>query len=209
MWTANVGSPVGENACLHFSPNDTNLMLVDYDRNASIVWQTNTPGHGHAFLTFTYEGNMVLFTNDSTTLQQHILWQSYDHPTDTLMVLQALRSGMNLTAASTSESVTSNKTASHTLAMENGTLTLYTKIQYKGSNYNTTNSTTHYSGYGYPYFVRSVNGTQEMNRSYDHAAAVLCWYPGRPSSLQLDIVPSAINGLVIICKEFPPDSTYL
>ena len=127
------------------------------------------------------------------------------------MVLQALRSGMNLTTPTTESG---NKTASHTLAIDNnGTLTLYTKIQYKAlNNNNTSNSSTDYSGYGYPYFVWPVNHTQEMNRSYDHAAAaaVLCWYPGYHSSLQLDIVPSAINGLVlIICKEFPPDSSYM
>ena len=212
VWTANVGSPVGENACLHLSPNDTNLKLVDYDRNGSVVWQTNTPGFTNASLTITYEGNLVLFTNTTgpsdSTLKQQILWQSYDHPTDTLMVLQALRPGMNLTAASTTEST--NKTAIYTLAIDkNGTLTLYTKIQYKDFNNNTSNSTTDYGGYGHPYLVWSVNGTQEMIRSYDPAAAaVLCWYPNHSSSLLLDIVPSAIDGLVLrMCNEFPPHST--
>ena len=44
VWTANVGNPVGENACLLLTPDDSNLRLVDYDRNASVVWPTNTSG---------------------------------------------------------------------------------------------------------------------------------------------------------------------
>ena len=213
VWTANVGNPVGENACLLLTPDDSNLRLVDYDRNASVVWQTNTAGYMNASLSITYEGNLVLFTNATlptdTTLQQQILWQSFDHPTDTLMVLQALGSGRNLTA-STSESGNSTKTASHTLAIDkNGTLTLYTKIQYKAeSNTNTSKSTADYKGYGSPYFVWSLNGTQEMSRAAA-AAAALCWYPEHYSSLQLDIVQSPINGLVIICNDFLPDSIYL
>ena len=170
VWTANVDSPVGESACLELNAGDTNLKLVDYDRNGPdrVVWQTNTSTPANASLTITYEGNIVLFTNvstdpsDSTTLQQQILWQSYEQPTDTLMVLQALRPGMNLTAASTESG---NKTASHKLAMENGTLTLYTKIQYKALNNNTSKSTADYRGYGSPYFVWSVNGTQDMSRA--------------------------------------------
>ena len=200
VWTANVGNPVGENACLHLSPNDSNLKLVDYDRNGSIVWQTNTPGHINAGLTITYEGNLVLYTNSRLPNgspiipeQQHkILWQSFDHPTDTLMVLQALRHGMKLTA-STTELGNSTKTASHTLAMEKGTLTLYTMIQYTALVNNTSKSTADYSGYGYPYLVWSLNGTQEMSGSYGHAAAALCWYPDQHSNLQL-----AIDRLVII-----------
>ena len=211
VWTANVGKPVGENACLHLSPSDSNLRLVDYDRNGSVVWETNTPGYTNATLTITFEGNLVLYTNvstdpsDSTTLQQQILWQSYEQPTDTLMVLEALRPGMNLTAASTTEST--NKTAIYTLAIDkNGTLALYTKIQYKALNNNTSNSSTDYSEYVHPYFFWSPNDTQPMNGSYDHAAAVLCWYPDHRSSLQLDIVPSAINGLVLICNVLLPES---
>ena len=218
VWMANVDNPVGENACLELNAGDTNLKLVDYDRNGldRMVWQTNTSTPANnASLTITFEGNLVLFTNTTgpsdSTLKQQILWQSYDHPTDTLMVLQALRPGMNLTAASTTEST--NKTAIYTLAIDNnGTLTLYTKIQYKALNNNTSNSSADYGRYGHPYLVWSVNGTQDVNRSYDHAAAaaVLCWSPGNHSSLQLDIVPSTIDGLVLrICNEFPPHSTYV
>ena len=209
VWTANVDNPVGENACLHFSPNDTNLRLVDYDRNGSVVWQTNTSGHANAALTITYEGNLVLFTNTTgprdSTLKQQILWQSYDHPTDTLMVLQALPFGKNLTTSTTESS---NKTTSYMLAIDkNGTLTLYTKLQYKALDKKNTED---YREYVYPYFVWALNGTQEKSGSYDHATVALCWYLEQHSSLQLDVVPSETNRLVVrICNEFPPHSTYI
>ena len=207
VWTANVGKPVGENACLHLSPSDSNLRLVDYDRNGSVVWQTNTPGHMNAALTITYEGNLVLYTNatlpNDTTLQQKILWQSYDHPTDTLMVLQALPTGKSLTV-STTESGNSNKTAKFTFLMEeDGALALYAKFQYKYINNSISNSTTNYGMY--KYWSLPLNGPQESNGLYNDVAAALCWYP---NSLHLDIVRTTSNGLVIICIQFPPSSTY-
>ena len=210
VWTANVGNPVGENACLQLSPDDSNLRLVDYDRNGSVVWQTNTPGHMNAALTITYEGNLVLYTNatlpNDTTLQQKILWQSYDHPTDTLMVLQALPTGKSLTV-STTESGNSNKTAKFTFLMEeDGALALYAKFQYKYINNSISNSTTNYGMY--KYWSLPLNGPQESNGLYNDVAAALCWYPEHPRTLQLDIIQPAINGLVIICKQFPPSSTY-
>ena len=212
VWTANVGKPVGENACLHLSPSDSNLRLVDYDRNglANVVWQTNTPGYMNASLTITYEGNLVLYTNatlpNDTTLQQKILWQSYDHPTDTLMVLQALPTGKSLTV-STTESGNSNKTAKFTFLMEeDGALALYAKFQYKYINNSISNSTTNYGMY--KYWSLPLNGPQESNGLYNDVAAALCWYPEHPRTLQLDIIQPAINGLVIICKQFPPSSTY-
>ena len=120
------------------------------------------------------------------TLQQQILWQSYDHPTNTLMVLQALGSVLNLTSTS--------KTTNYTLAIENGTLTLYIKFQDS-------------SGYGYPYFFWPLDGTQQRSRSYDHAPVVLCCDGNNYNSFHLDIVPLAITGLVlVICNGFPPHS---
>ena len=170
----------------------------------NVVWQTNTPGFTNASLTITYEGNLVLFTNDSTTLQQQILWQSYDHPTDTLMVLQVLRPGKNLSTSTTVSGTSSSKTALFILLIEeDGTLALYAKFQYKSFNNSISNSTIDYGMYNY--WSLPLNGTQESNGPYNHAAAALCWYPENPSSLQLDIVQPTINGLVIICNQFPPE----
>ena len=197
VWTANVDSPVGESACLELNAGDTNLKLVDYDRNGPdrIVWQTNTSTtSNNASLTITFEGNLVLFTNttltNGSTLTQHILWQSYEHPTDTLMVLQALRPGYNLTASESD----SNKTANYTLAIgPSGTVALYVKMGYKSLyNHTSNNSTVNDTSYEYPYWVWTLNGAPSTSIG---DAMVLCWYDDNKSSLELDILPSA-NGLV-------------
>ena len=196
VWTANVDSPVGESACLELNAGDTNLKLVDYDRNGPdrVVWQTNTSTPANASLTITYEGNLVLFTNtagpNDSMLSENILWQSYEHPTDTLMVLQALRPGYNLTASESD----SNKTANYTLAIgPSGTVALYVKMGYKSLyNHTSNNSTVNYTSYEYPYWVWTLNGAPSTSIG---DAMVLCWYDDNKSSLELDILPSA-NGLV-------------
>ena len=86
---------------------------------------------------------------------------------------------------------------------EDGALALYAKVQYKSFNNSISNSTIDYGMYNY--WSLPLNGTQESNGPYNHAAAALCWYPENPSSLQLDIVQPTINGLVIICNQFPPE----
>ena len=193
VWTANVDSPVGESACLELNAGDTNLKLVDYDRNGPdrVVWQTNTSTPANASLTITYEGNLVLFTNtagpNDSMLSENILWQSYEHPTDTLMVLQALRPGYNLTASESD----SNKTANYTLAIgPSGTVALYAKMGYKSLyNHTSNNSTVNDTSYEYPYWVWNLSDTSIQD------TVVLCWYLSIKSQLQLDILPSAY-GLV-------------
>ena len=193
VWTANVDSPVGESACLELNAGDTNLKLVDYDRNGPdrVVWQTNTSTPANASLTITYEGNLVLFTNtagpNDSMLSENILWQSYEHPTDTLMVLQALRPGYNLTASESD----SNKTANYTLAIgPSGTVALYVKMGYKSLyNHTSNNSTVNDTSYEYPYWVWNLSDTSIQD------TVVLCWYLSIKSQLQLDILPSAY-GLV-------------
>ena len=193
VWTANVDSPVGESACLELNAGDTNLKLVDYDRNGPdrIVWQTNTSTPANASLTITYEGNLVLFTNtagpNDSMLSENILWQSYEHPTDTLMVLQALRPGYNLTASESD----SNKTVNYTLMIgPAGTVALYAKMGYKSLyNHTSNNSTVNDTSYEYPYWVWNLSDTSIQD------TVVLCWYLSIKSQLQLDILPSAY-GLV-------------
>ena len=198
VWTANVDNPVGENACLELNAGDTNLKLVDYDRNVTdrVVWQTNTStlANLNASLTITFEGNLVLFTSTTGTndsmLTQDILWQSYEHPTDTLMVLQALRPGYNLTAFN----IDTNKTANYTLVIgPAGNVSLYAKIGYKSLyNHTSNNSTVNYTSYEYPYWVWPPHGALDTSIG---DTMVLCWYPRNKSHLQLDILPSG-NGLV-------------
>ncbi|KAJ6979809.1 epidermis-specific secreted glycoprotein EP1-like [Populus alba x Populus x berolinensis] len=85
VWEANRGNPVGEDATLTFG-EDGNLILADAD--GRVAWQTNTANKGVVGLQMLTNGNMVL--HDS---KGNFIWQSFDYPTDTLLVGQPLRVG--------------------------------------------------------------------------------------------------------------------
>ncbi|KAF8413692.1 hypothetical protein HHK36_001684 [Tetracentron sinense] len=90
VWSANGNYPVGENATLQLTRAD--LMLRDGDR--TLVWSTNTSGDSIAGLNMTEIGNLVLFDGNNRTV-----WQSFDHPTDSLLLGQKLVEGQKLTAS--------------------------------------------------------------------------------------------------------------
>ncbi|KAJ6333409.1 hypothetical protein OIU77_009306 [Salix suchowensis] len=79
-----VGKPVHENATLSFQ-RDGNLILADFD--GTIAWQTGTANQGVVGLDLLPNGNMVLYDK-----RGKFIWQSFDHPADTLLVGQSLRS---------------------------------------------------------------------------------------------------------------------
>ncbi|XP_015065206.1 epidermis-specific secreted glycoprotein EP1-like [Solanum pennellii] len=83
VWEANRGKPVRENATLTFGI-DGNLVLTDVD--GTVAWHTNTANKGVTGLKLLPNGNLVL--HDKNDL---FVWQSFDHPTDTLLVGQSLR----------------------------------------------------------------------------------------------------------------------
>ncbi|XP_043690430.1 epidermis-specific secreted glycoprotein EP1-like [Telopea speciosissima] len=85
VWDANRGNPVHENATLIFG-TDGNLVLADVGR--SIAWQTGTANVGVVGLTLLSNGNLVLYDQKG-----RFVWQSFDHPTDTLLVGQSLLPG--------------------------------------------------------------------------------------------------------------------
>ncbi|XVF57929.1 hypothetical protein PTKIN_Ptkin07bG0021800 [Pterospermum kingtungense] len=91
VWSANRNNPVGY-AKLQLS-EDGDLMLQNID-DGSLVWNTNTAGSFVSRLSLTEEGNLILYGRNN-----EIVWQSFDHPTDTLVPGQALVSGQNLTAS--------------------------------------------------------------------------------------------------------------
>ncbi|KAF8413699.1 hypothetical protein HHK36_001691 [Tetracentron sinense] len=66
------------------------LILQDVD--ATLVWSTNTAGKSVAGLNMTDTGNLVLFDINNRTI-----WQSFDHPTDSLLLGQKLVEGQRLT----------------------------------------------------------------------------------------------------------------
>ncbi|KAJ0095697.1 hypothetical protein Patl1_16334 [Pistacia atlantica] len=93
VWSSNRNKPVRNNTNLLLT-RDGDLMLQEFD--GTLVWSTNTKGKSVAGLKLTESGNLVLFdTNNS------IVWQSFDYPTDTLLIGQKLysNSGQELTAS--------------------------------------------------------------------------------------------------------------
>ncbi|XP_071905030.1 EP1-like glycoprotein 2 isoform X2 [Coffea arabica] len=74
--------------------NSTEGDLVLRDADGASVWSTNTTGRSVVGLNLTEEGNLVLF--DMNNL---VVWQSFDHPTDSLVPGQKLVSGQKLTAS--------------------------------------------------------------------------------------------------------------
>ncbi|XP_029121310.1 G-type lectin S-receptor-like serine/threonine-protein kinase SD2-5 [Elaeis guineensis] len=90
VWSANRDRPVRENATLHFTEAG-NLVLRDAD--STIVWSTNTSGRSVLGMNITASGNLLLFDRKNASI-----WQSFDHPTDSLVPGQTLREGQRLIA---------------------------------------------------------------------------------------------------------------
>ncbi|GKV23373.1 hypothetical protein SLEP1_g33108 [Rubroshorea leprosula] len=90
VWSANRNNPVGRGAKLQLSQQE-GLTLQDGDN--TLVWSTNTSGKSVLDLTLTGEGNLQLFDGNNETV-----WQSFDHPTDSLVFGKTLVSGQKLVA---------------------------------------------------------------------------------------------------------------
>ncbi|KAK6785250.1 hypothetical protein RDI58_018705 [Solanum bulbocastanum] len=91
VWSANRNKPVRINSTLELTAQGD---LVLRDADGTLAWSTNTTGKFIAGLNLTDEGNLVLFDSKNATV-----WQSFDHPTDSLVPGQRLVSGMKLTAS--------------------------------------------------------------------------------------------------------------
>ncbi|KAL5721217.1 hypothetical protein ACHQM5_013804 [Ranunculus cassubicifolius] len=94
IWSANQANPVGKNASVTISTLG-DMILADGDGNT--VWSTNTSGLPITKITLMKNGNLVLFNGAN-----NILWQSFEHPTDTLVVGQTMRKDQRLRASITS-----------------------------------------------------------------------------------------------------------
>ncbi|KAL3717279.1 hypothetical protein ACJRO7_008799 [Eucalyptus globulus] len=89
VWSANRNNPIKIGATLELMP-EGDLVLKDVDGN--VAWSTNTSAKSVVGLNLTDLGNLVLFDKDNATV-----WQSFDHPTDSLVLGQKLRHGQRLT----------------------------------------------------------------------------------------------------------------
>ncbi|KAJ3702223.1 hypothetical protein LUZ61_005928 [Rhynchospora tenuis] len=90
-WSANRARPVSENATLQLTSHSG---LTLHDNDGSLVWSTDVANRSVAGINVTETGNLVLFDINNSSI-----WQSFDHPTDTLVLGQKLAQGMRLTAS--------------------------------------------------------------------------------------------------------------
>ena len=89
VWAANPENPVSINATLRLT-SERGLLLLD--ANGTIAWSTNISGKSVAGLYLTDTCNLELWDKNDATI-----WQSFDHPTDTLVVGQKLMRQQQLT----------------------------------------------------------------------------------------------------------------
>ncbi|KAL7596558.1 hypothetical protein Lser_V15G28180 [Lactuca serriola] len=87
IWSANRGSPVGNSDKFLFD-DDGNAYLQN---NGRVVWSTNTAKNGVSAMELRDSGNLVLVKNDGG-----VVWESFSHPTNTLMSNQGFVKGMKL-----------------------------------------------------------------------------------------------------------------
>ncbi|GLT25342.1 hypothetical protein SLA2020_004760 [Shorea laevis] len=87
IWTANRGSPVSNSDNFVFDLKGNAYL----QKGGSVVWETDTGNKGVSVMELQDSGNLVLRGNDST-----VIWQSFDHPTDTLISNQDFVEGMRL-----------------------------------------------------------------------------------------------------------------
>ncbi|XVF74737.1 hypothetical protein PTKIN_Ptkin13bG0135900 [Pterospermum kingtungense] len=113
VWTANRGLLVSKSDKFVFD-NNGNVYL---ERGDSFAWATNTTGEGATSLELLESGNLVLHGDDGRTL-----WQSFSHPTDTLLSGQDFVEGMSLKSFP-------RKDKSDFLEFKSEDLVLYTKFQ--------------------------------------------------------------------------------
>lgn len=89
VWSANRNSPVTEDAILELD-NTGNLVLLD---GSTTVWMSNTSGAGVVSAVMEESGNFILYTSNNRSA-----WQSFDHPSDTLLPNQPLTVSLELTS---------------------------------------------------------------------------------------------------------------
>ncbi|XP_039161045.1 G-type lectin S-receptor-like serine/threonine-protein kinase SD2-5 [Eucalyptus grandis] len=88
VWSANRNNPVNIGATLELT-SEGDLVLKDVD--GTVAWSTNTSGKSIVGLKLTVLGNLVLFDKNNVTV-----WQSFDQPTDSLVLGQKLTPGQRL-----------------------------------------------------------------------------------------------------------------
>ncbi|KAK8599440.1 hypothetical protein V6N13_077362 [Hibiscus sabdariffa] len=90
VWSANRNSLVTKDAILELDTTG-NLVLMDGD---DTVWTSNTSGSRAEFADMSESGNFILYTASNRSV-----WQTFAHPTDTLLPNQPLTVSLELTSS--------------------------------------------------------------------------------------------------------------
>ncbi|GMJ06486.1 hypothetical protein like AT5G24080 [Hibiscus trionum] len=90
VWSANRNSLVTKDAILELDTTG-DLVLMDGD---DTIWTSNTSRSRAEFAVMSESGNFILYTNDNRPA-----WQSFSHPTDTLLPNQPLTVSLELTSS--------------------------------------------------------------------------------------------------------------
>ncbi|XP_061340995.1 G-type lectin S-receptor-like serine/threonine-protein kinase SD2-5 [Gastrolobium bilobum] len=98
VWTANRAFPVSNSDKFVFDDKGNAFLQKD----GTVVWSTNTSGKGVSSMELQDTGNLVLLGNDNST----VIWQSFSHPTDTLLPTQDFTEGMKLTSEPSQNNLT-------------------------------------------------------------------------------------------------------
>eukprot|EP01018_Ginkgo_biloba_P039177 Gb_38843 [translate_table: standard] len=97
-WAANRDEPVSKNGVLELQ-SDGNLVLSD-SKDGSVasrrsIWSSNTTQKGVTGMKILGSGLLQILNNTN-----HTIWRSWDHPTDTILLGQALKAGDTLVSRS-------------------------------------------------------------------------------------------------------------
>ncbi|CAM8952775.1 unnamed protein product [Rhodiola kirilowii] len=110
IWTANRGSTI-KNSDTFFFGKDGNAYL---ESDGKQVWSTETGGKGVVAIEMQESGNLALLGSDDK-----VVWESFKHPSDTLISNQDFTEGMKL------ESDPSPNNSSYFLEIRSGDMILY------------------------------------------------------------------------------------
>ncbi|XP_058095518.1 G-type lectin S-receptor-like serine/threonine-protein kinase SD2-5 [Magnolia sinica] len=100
VWLANRDNPIRENGTLTLT-SDGDLVLRDSD--GTKVWSTDTSGKSVVGIVLQENGNLQLYSIN------YRVWESFDHPTDTLLPGQKLYEGRRLIASSSAKNCSSGQ----------------------------------------------------------------------------------------------------
>ncbi|XP_027331527.1 G-type lectin S-receptor-like serine/threonine-protein kinase SD2-5 [Abrus precatorius] len=114
VWVANRANPVSNSDKFVFDEKG-NVFL---QKGGRVVWSTDTSGKGVTLVELQDTGNLVLVGSDS-----RVIWQSFSHPTDTLLPMQDFIEGMKLISEPDSNNL------SYVLEIEHGNVILSAGLQ--------------------------------------------------------------------------------